>query len=288
MIKSIVDIIGSWEVDIKTLFARLILGLCVLFIFYIIGKLSKGIAYKINSRVLSKYKDLQTLLSKLIYYFFLLIGVYICLQIIGLEQYFVKILAGAGIVGIIAGFALKDIASNTFSGILLFLEKPYKKGDWVQIDGHYGKILHVGLISTIMVNRTGQEVYIANQLIYSGVFINYSTYQKRGVRIQTDIVQSLNVEIVKSVLEKKITLIKNFSQNQQILFYANAITSSGNLSVELFFLVNFNNEFDHLNTISEIIRCIKLASLESGVALINTKWISDEIDNTSIGDYGAG
>lgn len=288
MIKSIIEIITSWEVDIRILFARIILGLTVLFIFYIIGKLSKRIAYKINAKVLSKHKDLQSLFSGLFYYFFLLIGIFICFKIIGLEQYFVKILAGAGIVGIIAGFALKDIASNTFSGLLLFLEKPYKKGDWVQIDGHYGKILHVGLVSTLIVNRTGQEVHIANQLLYSGVFINYSTYQKRGVRIQTDILQVSTIENAKKVLEKNITAIKNFSNNQHVYFYITAITSSGNFTLEIFFLVNFNNELDHLNTISEIMCTIKNSSLESGVAMINTKWISDEDESTAVGDYGAG
>lgn len=288
MLKSIIEIITSWEVDIKELLARIIIGFSVLLVFYVIGKLSKRIAYKINSAVLSKHKDLQILLSKAFYYFFLFIGTFICLKIIGLEQYFVKILAGAGIAGIIAGFALKDIASNTFSGILLFLEKPYKKGDWVQIDGHFGKILHVGLITTLMVNRTGQEVYIANQLLYSGVFINYSTYQKRGVRMQTDIVQFFELDSVKKCLEKKITTVKNFSSDQQIHFYVNAITSSGNFTLEMFFIVNFINEIDHLNTISEIIYAIKTASLESGIAMTNTNWISDEDDSTSVGDYGAG
>jgi len=288
MIESILKILESWELDIKTILARLILGLSVLLIFYIIGRISKHLAYKINAKVLVNHKDLQTLLSASFYYFFLFIGIYICLQIIGLEQYFVKILAGAGIVGIIAGFALKDIASNTFSGILLFLEKPYKKDDWVQIDGHFGKIIKVGLITTSMTNRTGQQIYIANQLLYSGVFLNYSTYQERGVRMQTDIIQFFDLDKVKSILETKIKTINNFVPDQKINFYINAITSSGNFTLEIFFLVKFESELEHLNTISNILEGIKKVSLENNIVLINAKWVSDEDDSTSVGDYGAG
>lgn len=288
MIKSLINILEGWEIDIQAILARIILGLSALLLFYIIGRLSKHLAYKINSRVLVNHKDLQTLLSESFYYFFLFIGIYICLQIIGLEQYFVKILAGAGIVGIIAGFALKDIASNTFSGLLLFLEKPYKKDDWVQIDGHFGKILKVGLITTSMTNRTGQLVYVANQLLYSGVFLNYSTYQERGIRIQTDIIQFFDLDKLKIILEEKIKTIQNFVPDQKINFYINAITSSGNFTLEVFFLVKFDNELDHLNTISDIIAGVKKVSLDNRIVMINAKWVSDEDDSTSVGDYGAG
>jgi len=85
-----------------------------------------------------------------------------------------------------------------------------------------------------------------------------------------------------------ISNINNFVPDQKINFYINAITSSGNFTLEIFFLVKFESELEHLNTISNILEGIKKVSLENNIVLINAKWVSDEDDSTSVGDYGAG
>jgi len=288
MLKTILKVLESWEIDLQEFSAKLILGLFVLLIFYILGKVFKKLAFKINRKVLSKYYDVQLIFSACIYYFFLITGYYFFLKIIGLEQYFVKLLAGAGIIGIIAGFALKDIASNAFSGMLLFLEKPYRKNDWVQVDGHFGKVLKVGLLTTSIVNKTGQQVYISNQLIYSGAFINYSAFNKRGVRLQTDVEQFFDLKLIKNLLGNQIKNIKTFVPDQEVHFFVNSISNNGNFSLEIFFWVYFDNEQNFLNTISDTIVNIKQVSIDNNINIINTEWISDEDNTTSSGAYGAG
>lgn len=287
MLKSIVAVLESWEIDFKMILAKVLLGLTILLIFYIIGKLTKKAAYKINSKVLTKHKDIQVILSKIIYYFFLFIGYYLFLQVIGLEQYFVKLLAGAGIVGIIAGFALKDIASNAFSGLLLFFEKPYQKGDWVQVDGHCGQVVDVGILTTAVKNKTGQEIYVSNQLIYSGTFINYSTYSKRAIQLQTEIEQFFDLDKVKTLLGTELKKITTFDQSQNIKFYIDSISSNGSFSLTIFFWVLFEQEEQFLQTISDTIVKVKQVSLDNQINIINTKWISDEEDSTSAGNFGA-
>ncbi len=53
------------------------------------------------------------------------------------------LIAGAASVAI--GFALKDFASSLIAGIVAIFERPYRPGDWVQIDGDYGEVRKVGL-----------------------------------------------------------------------------------------------------------------------------------------------
>lgn len=287
MIESIIKILKNWEIDFKTFLAQLVLGLTILLVFYAIAKLTKKLSYKINSKVLRKHKDLQTILASIIYYFFLLIGYYLFLQIIGLEQYFVKLLAGAGIIGIIAGFALKDIASNAFSGLLLFIEKPYINNDWIQIDGHFGKVLKVGLLTTSMTNSTGQIVYIANQLIYSGVFINYSDNKKRAIRLKTDVIQYFDLDKIKEVLDSKLKTLKNFISTENTTIIVNSISSTGDYTLEIFFWVAFDNEKDFLETLSESFVLVKQCSIENNIKIVNTIWLSDEDNSSSAGSFGA-
>ena len=230
---------------------------------------------------------LKSILFTFLYFFFLFIGCYLFLQIIGLEQYFVKLLAGAGIVGIIAGFALKDNASNAFSGLLLFFEKPYKKGDWVQVDGHCGEVVNVGVLTTAVKNKTGQEIFVSNQLIYSGTFVNYSTYNNRAIRLQTDIEQFFDLDKVRTLLTNELKTISTFDPSKEIKYYVDSISIDGSFSLEIFFWVIFTNEEDFLKTISDTLIHIKKVSSENNINIINTKWISDEEDSTSAGNFGA-
>ncbi len=287
MIKAIIKIIESWEIDFKAFLAKFIIGITVFVIFLIFGKISKHIFSKINSKILVKHKDLQLVLSYLIYFFFIFVGFYIFLEVIGFEQYFVKLLAGAGIIGIIAGFALKDIASNTFSGLLLFFEKPYKTGDWVQVDSHCGKVVRVGVLTTSVMNKSGQLIFVSNQLIYSGTFINYSSFEKRAIRLHCEIQQFFDLDKIKSLLINKLKTIDNFVESEEIKFYVESIKSDGSFKLEIFFWVIFSSEETFLKTISDTIIHLKKISTDNSITIINTKWISDEKDRTSAGDYGA-
>uniref|UniRef100_UPI003906492C mechanosensitive ion channel domain-containing protein n=1 Tax=Ornithobacterium rhinotracheale TaxID=28251 RepID=UPI003906492C len=64
--------------------------------------------------------------------------------------------------GIIAGFAFKDVASNLFAGLLLKAQSPFKKDDWVNINGTYGRVTQVGWITTSIKTVPGQEVFVPN------------------------------------------------------------------------------------------------------------------------------
>ncbi len=51
----------------------------------------------------------------------------------------------AGAVGVAIGFAFKDYLSSLLAGIVAVFERPYRPGDWVEIDGDYGEVLSVGM-----------------------------------------------------------------------------------------------------------------------------------------------
>ena len=53
------------------------------------------------------------------------------------------VIAGAASVAI--GFAFKDYVSSLIAGIVAVIERPYRPGDWVEIDGDYGEVQAVGL-----------------------------------------------------------------------------------------------------------------------------------------------
>ncbi len=285
---SLIKVFKSWEFDAEEIGAKLIIALLILLIFFLIARLSRKIFLKLNSNLLSKHPDVLNLLSKIIYYIFLILGYFLFLQVVGLEQYFSKILAGAGIVGIIAGFALKDIASNAFSGLLLFIKKPYVKGDWVQLDGHYGKVELVGWLTTALSNKTGQEIYISNQLIYSGTFMNYSKYKKRRICLQADVQNFIDVPKLKQLLNDETSKFSNLLPNNLINFYVTKIGVDGGFSFELLYWIHFDEGHNFRDSISKALLMINNIGLNNSITIKNITWQSDEEDETSAERFGVG
>jgi len=62
-----------------------------------------------------------------------------------IQPTFQNLVAFLGAAGLALGFALKDYASSLMAGIVALYERPYRVGDWIEVDGAYGEVIYVGL-----------------------------------------------------------------------------------------------------------------------------------------------
>jgi small-conductance mechanosensitive channel len=65
-------------------------------------------------------------------------------------------------VGIAVGFASQDILRNVFGGIMIILDKPFQVGDKIDIAGHYGEVIEIGLRSVRIVTADDSVVSLPN------------------------------------------------------------------------------------------------------------------------------
>lgn len=72
------------------------------------------------------------------------------------------LLAGVGIGGLALAMAAKDFVSNIFGGITVFVDKPFRVGDRIQISGYDGNIEEIGIRSTRLRTLSGRVVVIPN------------------------------------------------------------------------------------------------------------------------------
>lgn len=63
-----------------------------------------------------------------------------------------------GAAGLAIGFALKDYVSSLIAGVVAAFEQPYRPGDWVEIGGHYGEVVHVGMRTVAL--ATADDDYV--------------------------------------------------------------------------------------------------------------------------------
>lgn len=255
-INNLNEILQKWGNSIVNFLPKIFLAIIVLSLFYFIAKIAKRYSLKFYSRVFNNSNQVALLISTGIFVFLLLSGVFLALEILGLESVLAKLLAGAGIVGIVAGFAFKDIASNAFAGFLLNMQRPFKSGDWVSINSNFGTIQKIGLITTSIKNVTGQEVFIPNQLIYNNTFVNFSTYQKRRVVLSSGVSYGDDLSVVKKVAIDEVSKIDSVLKDEVIDFYFTEIGSS-TYNFEVRFWIKFAHQKDYLSARSEIIMRIK-------------------------------
>lgn len=242
--------------DAGTYLPKLVAALAVFLLFYFLGKIIKTFSLKFYAKIFSKDQDIARFISVSVYAVLLISGIFLALEILGLESVLTKLLAGAGIVGIVAGFAFKDIASNAFAGFLLNMQKPFKEGDWVTVDNNFGTIKDIGWITTSIKTISGQEVFVPNQLIYNNSFTNYSTFKKRRVILQSGVSYGDDLDLVKKVAIDEISQIESLLKKQDIDFYFTSIGGSA-YNFEVRFWIKFNKQTDYLNAMSEAIMRIK-------------------------------
>ncbi len=259
-------LLNNWQHAVVDYLPKILLALLVLIAFYFLARIVRNVSLKFYSKLFKTKPEIVKIITTCIYFFFLLSGVFLALEVLGLEDVLSKLLAGAGIVGIVAGFAFKDIASNGFAGLLINMQRPFKEGDWVSINHTFGTVLDIGWMTTSIETISGQEVFVPNQLIYNDAFTNYSTFGKRRVIFKGGVSYGDDLDLVKKVSLEEVQKIKAVLKDEIIDFYFTEIGSSS-YNFEVRFWVRFTHQKDYLNAMDEIITRIKKRFEKENISL---------------------
>lgn len=79
-------------------------------------------------------------------------------------QNFLVIAGGASVA---IGFAFKELVGGLIAGVVAVIERPYKPGDWIEVDGDYGEVKQVGLRTLTITTPADDLVTIPHEKIWS-------------------------------------------------------------------------------------------------------------------------
>ena len=88
-------------------------------------------------------------------------------------------LGGTGLIGIIIGFGMRDIAENFLASILLSVRNPFHAGDLIEVGGNTGVVQNLNVRSTVLLTLDGHQVQIPNSIVYKSIIKNYSSIPSR-------------------------------------------------------------------------------------------------------------
>ena len=72
---------------------------------------------------------------------------------------------GIGIGSAVLAIAMQDLVKETFAGVLLFMDKPFEIGDWIEANGTSGAVEDLSLRSTRIRTANDTIVTIANDTL---------------------------------------------------------------------------------------------------------------------------
>lgn len=151
--------------------------------------LSNGIA-SLMRRILApriEHDFLRGVIARTIAIPVLLVGVYLVLQVSGLTGLAVSILGGAGVAGIVLGFAFRDIAENFLASLILSIRRPFRQGDLIGVAAHEGVVQTMNTRSTVLLTIDGNHVQIPNATVFKSTIVNYTAAPARRVTAEVGI-----------------------------------------------------------------------------------------------------
>lgn len=74
----------------------------------------------------------------------------------------------------VIGFAAQDLLGNLLAGIALHIGSPFRKGDWLMVDGRRLQVREVNWRSTRMRSRENVQVDVPNKTIAGSTIVNLS------------------------------------------------------------------------------------------------------------------
>jgi len=113
----------------------------------------------------------------------------------------VAILAAAGFA---VGMALQGSLGNFAAGIMILGIKPYRVGDWVEIQDKFGQIETIQIFNTTMTTPGQKTLIIPNGQVMEGVITNFSTKEHIRLELQVTMPYAESFPVVKEIIRESL------------------------------------------------------------------------------------
>ena len=90
-------------------------------------------------------------------------------------------------VGLVVSLGSTGVVNQATSGLMLMYSRALRVGDWVLVGEVEGEVLELGMLSTKIRTRAGEEVTVPNAVVISKETVNYTRFAEQGVRIDTTV-----------------------------------------------------------------------------------------------------
>ena len=198
---------------IMTYAPKLVLAIVVLIVgLWIVNKLARVIESFLKKSPLTP--EINSFLASLSSIALKIILFFSVAGIVGIElTSFVAILAAAGFA---VGMALQGSLGNFAAGIIILVFKPYRVGDWVEVQEKFGKVTDIQIFNTIVETPGQNLLIIPNGKVIDDVVTNFSSKGFVRIELEVTIPYSESFPKVESIIRQALSEETNILKEPEL------------------------------------------------------------------------
>jgi len=112
------------------------------------------------------------------------------------------VFASAGIAGFAVVIAAKDSLSNFFGGLIIFMDRPFQRGDYIVLNNNErGEVMQIGIRSTRIQTRDDVMITIPNSIITNAMVVNQSSPMPMfRIRLKFGVAYGSDIRLAQEIL----------------------------------------------------------------------------------------
>lgn len=257
VLMDLLDKLERWGHSLFLLLPNIVLAILLIVFFWLLAKVVDRTLRKILRRF-SVGHEIIDLTAVVVFVVITITGLFVALDILGLDKTVTSLLAGVGILGLALGLAFQSTGENYVAGIYLAIRRPFQVGQVIRSNDFYGVVEKIALRSTSLRVPEGQLVYLPNKKIFDNAIVNYSDSGQRRVDMKIGVSYGDNLEKVKRVAIEALSAIEHRDTSKPVELFFDEFGDSS-INFEIRFWIDFHRQPDYLAARSEAVMRIKAA-----------------------------
>jgi len=161
--------------------------------------------------------------------------------------------ASLGLGGLAFALAAKDTAANLFGSLVIFSDRPFQVGDWVETASAEGTIEEVGIRSTKIRTFAQALVSVPNSIMADTTITNWSRMGKRRVRTHIGLTYATSVEQMQSIIGDIKYMLENHPDiHKEVIWVSFDEFENSALSILLNFFTNTVEAAEYLHVRQDV------------------------------------
>lgn len=125
------------------------------------------------------------------------VGLVLILSNLGINV--TSLVAGLGVGGIAIALALQTVLGDLFSAFSIYLDKPFKVGDFIVIGNDMGVVKKIGVKTTRITTLQGEQLIVSNQELTKSRIQNFQRMDRRRVVMRIGVTYETSDKKLKAI-----------------------------------------------------------------------------------------
>ena len=223
----------TFETDTREFVNNINRTLITILIFWTIHQIIEPVSYVLSGLGKILTRELISWIVKSIKILIFILGAAAVLELWGIK--IGPIIAGLGLFGVAVALGAQDLFKNLISGILVLVEKRFKMGDWILVEGIIeGIVEKIGFRSTVIRKFDKSIAIIPNFQFAENAVINISQTTNWIISWTINLQYDSTVDQLKSVRSEIENYIKTHEDFKPELGYAVRVDSFAESSIDMY------------------------------------------------------